>query len=87
VSPLARTAEERAAGAAIRPRQIGTDDPATVADFFGDPRGLRGAREARRREERATETAIAALSALPRSVEAPQALDGSSPDGSRSPLA
>ena len=23
--------------------------PATVTDFFGDPRGLRGAREARRR--------------------------------------
>jgi len=32
--------------------------PATFADFLGDPRGLRGAREARRREERATETAI-----------------------------
>jgi hypothetical protein len=70
VSPLARIAEERTDGAAILPRQIGTDDPRHGRGLPRHPCGLRGAREARRREERATQTAIAALSALPRSVEA-----------------
>ena len=38
--------------------------PATVADFFGDPRGLRGARKLAAGKKAATESAIAALRVL-----------------------
>jgi hypothetical protein len=44
--------------------------PATVADFFRDPRGLLREKLAAGKKA-ATESAIAALSALPRSDEAP----------------
>jgi hypothetical protein len=45
--------------------------PATVADLLGDPRGLEVREKLAAGKIAATETAIAALSALPRSVEAP----------------